>query len=211
MTALQIFGWVGSLLIAASLTMRNIWRLRLWNLAGATVFAIYGALIGAWPVVILDGYIACVDLFHIFRMKRTRTYFELLNIPYRKNAFVARFLTFHGDDIAMYFPRFALGDVEAPVITLTLRDMMPVGIFVHEVRGDEVLVHLDYVIREYRDLRNARHLFDALGADLDAAGIHRMVAPSFHPAHDGYLKKMGFTRLPGGEDGLTTWTLGLGG
>ncbi|GMV43839.1 MAG: hypothetical protein AMXMBFR64_55550 [Myxococcales bacterium] len=209
MNGLEVLGWVGSLLLAISLSMRNIWRLRLWNLAGATVFAMYGALIGAWPVVLLDGYIAAIDLVHIWRMKRKRDFFELLDIPYRYNAFVARFLVFHGDDIARYFPRFVLGEVTTPVITLTLRNMMPVGIFVHEVHGDEALVHLDYVVREYRDLANARHLFRRLGDDLAAAGVRRMVAPSFHPDHDRYLGRMGFRKLPGGEEGRSTWELPL--
>lgn len=211
MTALQVLGYAGSLLLAISLTMRNIWRLRLWNLAGATVFAVYGALIGAWPVVLLDGYIAIIDLVHIWRMRRRRDYFELLPIPYRKNAFVARFLAFHAADIATFFPRFALDDIAEPVITLTLRNMLPVGLLVHEVRGEDAVVHLDYVIREYRDLANARHLYGALRESLPTAGVRRVVARSYHPAHDAYLGRLGFRWLSDAppEAGVSAWELPL--
>ena len=47
---LEIFGYVASIIIAISLTMKNIHRLRWWNLFGAIAFSTYGVLIGAWPV-----------------------------------------------------------------------------------------------------------------------------------------------------------------
>ena len=44
---LELLGYAASALIALSMTMSSILRLRLFNLAGALGFAIYGLCIGA--------------------------------------------------------------------------------------------------------------------------------------------------------------------
>ena len=57
MDILQIIGYTGSVLVAVSLMMSNIVRLRWINLFGAGTFAIYGLLINAYPVFALNGFI----------------------------------------------------------------------------------------------------------------------------------------------------------
>jgi len=50
---LELVGYAASALIAISLMMSSILRLRLINLAGAAAFATYGLLIRAYPVAVL--------------------------------------------------------------------------------------------------------------------------------------------------------------
>ncbi len=49
-TLLELLGYTASLLIAVSLMMTSVLRLRVINLAGAAAFSAYGFLIGAVPV-----------------------------------------------------------------------------------------------------------------------------------------------------------------
>ena len=58
----EIVGYTGSVLIALSLMMKNIVRLRKVNLFGASTFAIYGLLVDASPVLVLNSFIALVDM-----------------------------------------------------------------------------------------------------------------------------------------------------
>jgi hypothetical protein len=200
---LQLVGYVGSAIIAASLTMRSIVRLRLWNLVGAALFTVYGVLVQAWPVVLLDGYIVAIDLYYLWDMKRRRDYFELLDIPDRNSAYVKRFLAFYDADLRRFFPSFSLPALERPRITITLRNMVPAGLFVHELAEDgDVVVHLDYVVPAYRDLLNAYHLYDEKAPELAAAGARRIVARSYVPAHDAYLRRLGFH---GKDEGPRPW------
>jgi len=55
---IQIIGYGGSFLIALSLSMKSISRLRKINLIGASTFAFYGFLMGAYPVLILNSFIS---------------------------------------------------------------------------------------------------------------------------------------------------------
>ena len=47
---LETFGYLASLLVAVSLMMRSIVRLRWINLTGAACFTAYGILIAAYPL-----------------------------------------------------------------------------------------------------------------------------------------------------------------
>ena len=53
----ELIGYLASVLVALSLTMRSILRLRLINLLGAAFFTVYGLLITAYPVAFLNGLI----------------------------------------------------------------------------------------------------------------------------------------------------------
>ena len=62
----EIVGYIGSFLVALSLSMKNIRLLRKINLVGASTFATYGILIGAIPVFALNGLIVIIDIYYIY-------------------------------------------------------------------------------------------------------------------------------------------------
>ena len=62
---LQWVGYAASAVIAISLAISSIVKFRWLNLVGALVFSIYGFLIGAIPVGILNGIIAIVDIYYL--------------------------------------------------------------------------------------------------------------------------------------------------
>ncbi len=67
---LELYGYLGSALIAISLMMSDIRKLRWINLVGAGSFASYGLLIGSWPVAILNGFIVLIDVVHLWQLSR---------------------------------------------------------------------------------------------------------------------------------------------
>ncbi|MFG1495085.1 hypothetical protein ABMA57_00540 [Saccharospirillum sp. HFRX-1] len=67
---LEIYGYIGSVLIAISLMMGDIRKLRWINLIGAGTFASYGLMIQAWPVALLNGFIVLIDIVHLWHIYR---------------------------------------------------------------------------------------------------------------------------------------------
>lgn len=67
---LEVYGYLGSVLIAISLMMGDIRKLRWINLVGAGTFASYGLLIQAWPVALLNGFIVLIDIVHLWQIYR---------------------------------------------------------------------------------------------------------------------------------------------
>ena len=69
MDIVEILGYAASIMIALSLTMKNIVKLRVLNLIGCILFTIYGLMIEAWPVAITNGFIVCVNVYFLIKMR----------------------------------------------------------------------------------------------------------------------------------------------
>ncbi len=71
MSGVEILGYAASVLVAVSLMMGSMVRLRWINLAGALLFAVYGYILGAYPVLVVNVFIAGVNLFYLWRLRRS--------------------------------------------------------------------------------------------------------------------------------------------
>ncbi|MCL1065958.1 YgjV family protein [Shewanella olleyana] len=73
MEAATIWEWVGylaSVVVAISLMMSNIKKLRWWNLIGAALFVAYGLAIGAIPVALVNFFIVLIDIYYLVKLYR---------------------------------------------------------------------------------------------------------------------------------------------
>ena len=104
----QWIGIIGSALIALSMLMNNIWRLRWINLVGASTMALYGFAIDAPPVWALNLFITSVDVFYLVQLSRRADTFTTLPFPDERYPYLRRFLEYHREDMARYQPDFAL-------------------------------------------------------------------------------------------------------
>lgn len=199
---IEWFGTFASVLVAISLTLKNIKRLRIVNLIGSLAFAIYGLLISAWPVFGLNAFIVLVNSYYLYVMardaKKPET-FEILFVNLVHDEYAQRFLQFYEADIAKFFPSFPftgkddyLASMEACFI---LRQTVPVSLVVYrrEANGDLSIV-MDYAIPAYRDLKNATFFLETALKNIarTATLVHAQAEVS---AHEAYLQKLGFTKV----------------
>lgn len=195
MQLVEIIGYAASLLVAVSLMMSNIWKLRWINFAGSVIFAIYGLLVKAYPVCAVNSFIACVNIYYLIELSKKRDYFSHLPIAERENLFLNKFLNYYKDDIRKYFPDFDLDKISNPKIFFILRNLIPVGLFVYEVQNGNIGdIKLDYVIPDYRDLKNAHFLFHVKQDFFRTDGLDSFTALSTIKAHQDYLQRIGFQR-----------------
>jgi hypothetical protein len=89
----ELIGYLASILVAVSLTMRSILRLRLINLLGSAFFTVYGLLITAYPVAVLNGLIVGINLYYLYVMKRAKNYFTILE-THHDAAYLRMFLRY---------------------------------------------------------------------------------------------------------------------
>ena len=64
---LEIFGYMGTALVIISMMMKSINKLRMMNMAGGAVSGIYSAIIGAWPIVVMNACIITINLYYLIR------------------------------------------------------------------------------------------------------------------------------------------------
>jgi hypothetical protein len=190
--ALEFLGYAASAVIAVSLMLVSVIRLRVVNLVGSALFVVYGLLIGAMPIVLLNILMVAVNGFHLTRLLReTEERLELLRVP-PDAPYLERFLAHHADDIDAVFPGFRIE--HDAVCVLILRDAVPSGLFVATPEGSTLRVALDYAIPSYRDLKGGSHLYERLPELLGNSEYHEIVAETGDRNHERYLERMGFER-----------------
>jgi hypothetical protein len=228
---LELLGYVASVLVAVSLMMSSILRLRIMNLVGSLTFGVYGVLIGAVPVAAVNFFIAAVNVFYLLRFSRTKSFFTLLEVS-RASVYLDHFLGFYEAEIGRYVPGFrragwagAAGERGAEAAALVsadagggaaeegasltlfvLRDVVPAGVLIGQQRGATLSIVLDFVIPGYRDFQIGRYLFAERADFFRARGIERVESEAGTRAHADYLRRMGFTEQPG--SGVYALTVG---
>ncbi len=192
---LQWIGYSASAIIALSMTMNSIVKFRWINLFGASTFAIYGIMINAIPVALLNGFIVSVDIFYLFRIYSKKELFEILEIR-SDNRYLIRFLEFHKKDIVKFFPGFTYKPEMNTISFFILRNTNIAGIFLaHPENNDTLIVGLDYVVPEYRDYKNGKFIYYNLKDEFLKGGYKKIISKGQTPKHARYLKKLGFVRI----------------
>jgi N-acetylglutamate synthase-like GNAT family acetyltransferase len=196
----ELIGYAASALIVLSLLMSSVLKLRWVNLVGAAVFTVYGLLIGSTPVVLANGAIVVIDVYHLLRLHRARAtdaYHEVVEVE-PDDTLVRRFVEFHLDDIRRFVPSFR--GLDAGQLTwMVLRDAVPVGVVAARADGDLAHLEVDYVVPAHRDLRPGRHLYGPGAEVFVQHGIRRLHAEAGSTEHRRYLERMGFAPVDGSD------------
>jgi hypothetical protein len=192
---LELLGYCASALIAVSLMMSSIKRLRIINLIGASGFATYGLCIHAYPVAVLNSAIVCVNLYHLRRLLNSKQTYNLLEVR-SDSDFLAHFLKVYSTEIKRVLPEFSFAPRPGQLAIFILRDCTPVGVFIAEPETPEKYRGLlDFVIPRYRNLHIGRFLFVEQADIFRKRGIKEIVIKPRTKEFGSYLWEIGFEPL----------------
>ncbi|GAB5491368.1 MAG: hypothetical protein Phog2KO_15830 [Phototrophicaceae bacterium] len=193
----EIIGYIASALVATSVLMTSILRLRVINLIGATIFVVYGVLIGAFPVALVNFIIVLINIYQLNKLFKLEDEFNLLDVD-SESDYLKQFVVYHREEIEKFYPQFfenPLHTPEAQVIVFVLRNMLPVGLFIAKgSEGGRAVVKLDYVIPNYRDFKVGQYLYREKTDFFKQQGITQLISYSGNKTHQQYLERMGFER-----------------
>lgn len=206
-TIYEIIGYIASILVAISLMMSSILKLRVLNLVGSLFFTAYGLLIGAYPVAAVNFFIVLINIYYLYQMFSAREFYRLLEVR-PDSEYLGAFLNYYKTDIQRFQPGFTYNPANNLLTFFILRNMIPAGLVIGEINTNELHVLLDYAIPGYRDLKTARFVYHTEADALRKRGIRKIVTQSGAPAHAQYLEKMGF-RPETSPSGQTTYCLML--
>lgn len=68
MSFTESLGYLAIVFIVIAFSFQDVKRIRIWNAIGSTTFAIYGALKGAYPVLIGNAIIAAINYVQLYRI-----------------------------------------------------------------------------------------------------------------------------------------------
>lgn len=201
---LEFIGYLASVVILISIAVNSIVKFRILNALGALIFSIYGFIIGAYPVGFLNGFITLINAYYLYKMFSAKETFDFISVDF-ENPVVKKILEHHRNDILHFFPGSNFQGKTYDICLLMLRNMQLAGLFLAHYENDKTLyVDLDYVTREYRDMKNGKHLYRFLQNLLSASKVEKIIAKPYSPEWVRYLKRLGFKTTP---DGLLEKTL----
>lgn len=199
---LEWIGYFSSVVVAISLTMRSIARLRWFNLVGAAVFSVYGFLIGSLPVGFLNLFIVGANLYYLRGIYSRKESISLIR-THIDDSYLRYYIDFYRNDIVRYFPDLdstlrEISATQSEWVLLLLRDAQLAGILMGKRNGATLKIMVDYVTIPYRDLKTGEFVYQH--SDLFRnEGIELLVQETKQKAQQRFLRKMGFTEHPAGR------------
>jgi hypothetical protein len=188
---IQVFGYTATILIAISLMMKSIVKLRIINFFGAACFSAYGYIIGAYPVFFLNGAITLIDLYYLAQFFKAEEYFRILEVQLNSE-YLSYFLKYYEKEIQKFIPDFNYTPNENYHAMFVLRDTIPAGVVISEyLENDIIYMKLDFAAPGYRDFKMGNYVFAEI---YKKKNIKKIYSDPGNPKHELYLKRMGFSK-----------------
>ena len=190
------FGYFASVVVLVSLTMSSIVKLRWINLVGAALFSTFGFMIGSLPTGCLNLGIVFIDIYYLYLMYTRKEDFAMVEADMNSKYF-KYFMDTNISEIKEYYD---ISEDENKVAYYFLRNNNIAGVLVGKaVTNEAFYIEMDYVTREYRDFKIARHFLEKNKTSLLLKGYKELHARAKTKDHSEYLEKMGFVKKQGNE------------
>ncbi len=189
---LEYIGYLASAIVLISLLMSSAKKLRFINLIGSAIFAVYGFLIGSFPVGIMNASIAIINIYYLYKMYNTKDYFRTLPID-KQSEYLKYFFKFYKSDIDKYFATSDVDVDSSDISFYILRNVVPAGFFVgNKFNKNTLRIDFDYVVPTYRDFKMGEYIYKEQKHIFLDKGFHSLISFTDNEKHEKYLKKMGF-------------------
>ena len=192
MNSLEILGYIASVIIAASMMMNSIIKLRWINLAGASLFSVYGFIIGAIPVGMLNLFIVSVDIYYLIKIYNKKELFTTIDAR-SENRYLLAFLDYYKTEIHKFFPSFKYKPELNTFSFFILRNMAVAGIILaREIDKNTLFISLDFAIPQYRDFKLGKYIYSGKENFFSEAGYKLLCIKPKSKKFRKYLQKMEF-------------------
>ena len=191
-TIMEIMGYSASIIVALSLMMKSIVKLRWFNLAGALLMSVYGFFIRSLPVGFLNLFIALVDIYFLWQIYLIKEYYKLLLLP-EDTEYLKYFLNFYKEDIKIFFPSFEYKKSEDTIRIFILRNTVPAGLLIGEkAENDTFEIDIEYAVPEHRDKEIGHYIYHKNEKFFKDRGFMRFKTKVSNKSFEQYVKSMGF-------------------
>jgi GNAT superfamily N-acetyltransferase len=118
-----------------------------------------------------------------------------------ESEYLKHFLEHYRDDIRKDTPRFNYQPSTNQIALFVLRNTVPAGVFIAKLqKNGDLLVELDYVTPDYRDLKVGQFLLQREVDYFRRRGVKCIISGAGSARHAKYLKEMGFIPAPPTDD-----------
>ncbi len=194
---IELIGYLGSALVVISMLLTSVKKLRIVNMTGSVIFAIYALIIQSYPTAVMNFCLVAINVYQLIRLSRVKQHFRLIESNGR-GPVIADLIRYYDKDIKHFFPEFDLEVAEeCNEVYLVVIDTTPAGFIIgNRIDADTIDIKADYSLPAYRDLSVGKYLYGAL----PEKGIRRLLFRVSSVDHEPYMKKMGFVQTAEGYE-----------
>ncbi|MBR5509594.1 MAG: YgjV family protein [Lachnospiraceae bacterium] len=173
---IEIFGYIGSVLVVVSMLMSSVVKLRIINTVGSVISGTYALIIGSFPLALMNICLIIINVYNLFKLLKTEQKYDLVEGKVDET-FLDYFLQRYKEDIKLYFPGFDGKKSSMDKVYFVCCEGNPAGILLGTEKEKGVLdIEIDYSVPTYRDCSVGTYLYSKLTS---------------------YMNKMGFTKENG--------------
>ncbi len=186
---IEIFGYIGSVLVVVSMLMSSVVKLRIFNMIGSVISGIYALISGAIPLMVMNVCLIAINLYNLYKLLKTTKEYDLVESSV-EDTFLQYFVERYKEDIKVYFPEFDVNVRDYDTSFLVCCNGTPAGLFLGKKLEDGVVdIGIDYSTPVYRDCSVGTFLY----AKLPGHGVKKLqFAQRGAEEHMAYMSKMGF-------------------
>ena len=185
-------GYIASAIVLVSLLMSSVKRLRWINMIGSLVFAVYGFLISAYPVGVMNLGIVIINSYYLYQIYSKKDYFKLFAVS--DVIYFNEFVKTYEKDMKHFMAFDESLDNPNMVKLFILRNTVPAGILVGKRKDDSLEILVDYVTPTYRDFKVGEFLYKDQVQFFKDNGIQKLFTKPGNDQHQKYLLRMGFVK-----------------
>ena len=197
---IEIFGYIGSVLVVVSMLMSSVVKLRVINTVGSIVSGIYALIVGALPLVLMNACLIIINLYNLFKLLKTQKEYDIVKAK-ADDSSAEYFINRYARDIKSYFPDYKENKAACDTVYFVYCNGTPAGLLLgKELENGIVDVVMDYTTPAYRDCTAGEFLYSKLPEN----GVKMLkYSQKETKTHVEYMTKMGFVK----ENGVYIKTL----
>ena len=186
---IELFGYLGSILVVVSMLMSSVIKLRVINIIGSVISGTYALIIGSFPLALMNICLIIINLYNIFKLKKESHKYEIVKGDIQDSLF--KYLVNHyGTDIKSYFSDIDIEKVSGDTVYYVFCNEAPVGLFVGNQKDEKIDVIIDYTVQSYRDCSVAKFLYIAMNKE----GFNQLEIKNPTEKHILFLNKMSYQK-----------------
>ncbi|MFB6317549.1 YgjV family protein [Saccharicrinis sp. FJH54] len=151
-------GYLASALVAVSLLMSSVKKLRWINMAGAFVFTVYGALIDSWPVLLMNAFLVVVNIYYLVKLNNKSLKLHLKREDWQ-NPLTKKFMCRFNSEIIKLFPEFDYKHNKSD-LHLIYNNFEIAGFLAGNLVEDKIQVDVLFIQSKYKGYNFEEKLFE---------------------------------------------------
>ena len=145
---LEIFGYVGTVLIIISMLMTSITKLRIFNMCGSVISTTYSIIVGTWPIVVMNICLFIINLFQVVIKKRKMRDLAYIRVD-ASDTNLQHFIKINENGLKEKYPEYDFKIDTGDDAWLIYQDNLMVAFFVGKTIADCFYTKIFYIESEY--------------------------------------------------------------